>query len=69
MHGIEKRSLKMNLDPINVITFTSIPYVKSVSIRLYLSSSVELVQLYHVCLMYTILQYNSCILRNIKSSP
>lgn len=45
MHGIEKRSLKMNLDPINVITFTSIPYVKSVSIRLYLSSSVELVQL------------------------
>lgn len=45
MHGIEKRSLEMNLDPINVITFTSIPYVKSVSICLYLSSSVELVQL------------------------
>lgn len=32
MHGIEKRSLEMNLDPINVITFTSIPYVKSVSV-------------------------------------
>lgn len=45
MCGIEKRTLHKNLVPINVITFTSIPYVKSVSIRLYLSSSVELVQL------------------------
>lgn len=45
MHGIEKRTLNKNLDPINVITFTSIPNVKSVSIRFFLSSSAELVQL------------------------
>lgn len=45
MCGIEKRTLNKNLDPINVITFTSIPNVKSDSIRFYLSSSAELVQL------------------------
>lgn len=45
MCGIEKRTLHKNLVPINVITFTSIPNIKPVSIRLYLSSSAELEQL------------------------